>query len=63
MSDNDTQLIELCFVSILKVLRRHSTTEELAKTVIDTLGIFDASEIAFNINELEKSISTNEPLS
>jgi hypothetical protein len=60
MSNTDQQLIDVCLASILKVARRNSSPEELAKALVDTLGVYDASDIAFHINEVEKTIPTNE---
>ena len=54
MSNTDKEYIDLCLVSILKVSRRYNSVQELAKTLLDTLGIFDASEIASYIKELEE---------
>jgi len=60
MSNTDKQLIDLCFVSILKVAHHHSTPVELAEAMIDALGIYDASEIASEILKFSNSIPQNE---
>lgn len=60
MSNTDQQLIELCLVSTLKVSRRHSSVQELARIIIDALGIYDASDLASEINKVEKTMPTNE---
>ena len=50
------EYIELILKSSLKLI----DVESIAKILIDTLGIYTASEIAFQINELEKTIPENE---
>lgn len=51
---------ELILKSSLKIV----PVESIAKIIVDTLGIYTASEIAFQINELEKTIPENDqPLS
>lgn len=50
----------LAFRSFLQVMKtRGATAEEVAKEMIDALGIVFASEVAYQINELEKSIPWN----
>ncbi len=54
------EYIELILKSSLKLIE----VESIAKIILDTLGIYTASDIAFQINELEKTIPENdEPLS
>lgn len=59
MSNTDQQLIDVCLVSILKVARRYSSTEELAKALVETLGILEASEIASAINQIQETMPEN----
>jgi hypothetical protein len=47
---------ELILTSSLKIV----PLETIAKILVDTLGIYTASDIAFQINELEKSIPEND---
>jgi hypothetical protein len=53
------EYIELILKSVLKLV----SIERIAPIIVDTLGIYTASDIAFQINEIEKSIPENEPLS
>jgi len=47
----------LAFKSFLKVIRtENATNEDIAQALVDALGIYDASEIAYQINELEKTV-------
>jgi hypothetical protein len=48
---------------ILKSSLKLVPLECIARIIIDTLGIYTASELASEINELEKTIPENEPLS
>ena len=47
----------LAFKSFLKLIRtEHATNEDIAEAIVETLGVYDASEIAHHINEVEKTI-------
>lgn len=53
----DKTITLLGFRSFLRVLKKGGIPNEiLAQVLTDEIGVYDASEVAYHINELEKTI-------
>lgn len=61
MNTTTIESAELLFQSSLRTLTKQGVdTEKIARLLISQLGIYNASDVAYQINEVEKTIPTNE---
>lgn len=63
MNVPDQEYITLALGSLLKVARRHTALMEISHVIIDSLGIYDAADIAIEIQKAADTIPVDEPLS
>jgi hypothetical protein len=59
MEPTDKEKDELAFKSITKVIVRHNSPEEIARLIVDAIGILNASDIATEIRKVEETMPKN----
>ena len=57
---NDKEYLILILGSLLKVIRHQISLQEIASIIVENLGIYDAAEIATEIQKVAETIPNNE---